>query len=606
MRLVLAAVQLAALLGFARVSGLPLDDAWIHQVVARTFAESGTLGYAPGAPGAAVTSSLWAALLAINFELVHVDPVRWAFGLNVIATLVSGQLFFSIVSRARPNAIGERAWTIASFGAALAASIGPNVLWFAHSGMEASLLIALSLAAIEAATRDTKARVSAATAGVACGLLAWLRPDAMALGPLLVAHAVLRRRDDWRRTAWIAGPFVVAVVAQLGLSYGSTGHVLPATLAGRRWLWLGESRGLSGTDLAVQFAGAWADRLRTYTASAPRAAFFALAGIALHGAIRLCRARNDGARLLGAWAIAHFVLYAVVLPTPGHGGRYQPLIPFLFAACLVMGTFFALKSVVDGFRTADARVVEALAGVAIVAQLAAMIPAARRLRDAHQLAVVHTTATELGTGRFIAGLPKGTKVASFDIGGIGFAARRPIVDLGGLSDPAVATMLERGTIAEHLRRERVEVVVVPEAGGMRAEDFLDRLRLRDNPAVHLEQIFALETPIATWAPGATATDNSSPRQVVYRIGYTDLAVPIAVRAPNLPPPRGSLQWRFLLLFGVLAVAEIIARRGTRGRTSTHGSRSSTFRSSSSGASATCGSPSRSRTASATRFRERSS
>lgn len=76
-RLLLALAQLVALFSFARRVGLPLDDAWIHQVVARTFAESGTLGYAPGEHGAAATTYLWAALLAVNFKLLHLSPVTW-------------------------------------------------------------------------------------------------------------------------------------------------------------------------------------------------------------------------------------------------------------------------------------------------------------------------------------------------------------------------------------------------------------------------------------------------------------------------------------------------------------------------------------------------
>ena len=99
MRGVLAGAQLAALLWFAVPRGLPLDDAWIHQVVARTFAETGTLGYAPGEHGAAATSYLWAALLAVNFKVVHMSPVRWAFGLNAVASLVTGQALYALLAR---------------------------------------------------------------------------------------------------------------------------------------------------------------------------------------------------------------------------------------------------------------------------------------------------------------------------------------------------------------------------------------------------------------------------------------------------------------------------------------------------------------------------
>src|SRR3954471_14092464 len=99
MRSVLGCAQLAALLWFAVPRGLPLDDAWIHQVVARTFAESGTLGYAPGEHGAAATSYLWAALLAVNFKVLHMSPVKWAFALNAIASGVTGQILYSLLAR---------------------------------------------------------------------------------------------------------------------------------------------------------------------------------------------------------------------------------------------------------------------------------------------------------------------------------------------------------------------------------------------------------------------------------------------------------------------------------------------------------------------------
>ena len=98
-RTLLGLVVLGAACSFGRVDGFPLDDAWIHQVVARTLAESGTLGYSPGAHGAAVTSALWPGLLAINFRWLHVDPALWAFGINVVATVAAAQIAFSIFRR---------------------------------------------------------------------------------------------------------------------------------------------------------------------------------------------------------------------------------------------------------------------------------------------------------------------------------------------------------------------------------------------------------------------------------------------------------------------------------------------------------------------------
>jgi hypothetical protein len=257
--------------------------------------------------------------------------------------------------------------------------------------------------------------------------------------------------------------------------------------------------------------------------------------------------RNAGVRLLFVFALLHLALFAIVLPTPANGGRYQPLVPFLFAACLLAGMFFVMTDIVDLLRagrggsspwpvlTLHERKV--LAVVAIVAQLGPLIPAMRRLHEAHRLAVAHTNTTEIAMGRFIATLPKGTKIASFDIGGVGFfGSRHPIVDLGGLSDPRVATMLEKGTmaaIADHLRREQVEVLVLPESD-YGFEDFGVRLRIRDNPALHLEQVFIAETPLDAWRPGFAATDNSSRRQVVYRLTISDPST--SMRTPSTPTP----------------------------------------------------------------------
>ena len=110
-RLVLAVVQAAAIAWFSPGPGLPLDDAWIHQVVARTFADTGTLGYAPGQHGAAATSYLWAALLAIDFKIRLLEPTRWALVLNGLAALATGQLLHSIILRARPEGVTPRQWT---------------------------------------------------------------------------------------------------------------------------------------------------------------------------------------------------------------------------------------------------------------------------------------------------------------------------------------------------------------------------------------------------------------------------------------------------------------------------------------------------------------
>jgi hypothetical protein len=71
----------------AALTGVPIDDTWIHFVYARNLAEHGGLQFNPGEPEAGCTSPLWVLLLGL-FHLVlsplGVGPVAIAKGLGVL------------------------------------------------------------------------------------------------------------------------------------------------------------------------------------------------------------------------------------------------------------------------------------------------------------------------------------------------------------------------------------------------------------------------------------------------------------------------------------------------------------------------------------------
>jgi ankyrin repeat protein len=552
----LASLQLIALVGFANFDGLPLDDAWIHQVVARTFAESGTLGYAVGQHGAAATSYLWAALLAFNLKFLHVDPVVWAFALNAASTLVAGQLLMALVSRARPLTIPARLWQVASFLAALLATTSANILWFAHSGMEAPLVLSLSLLAIYAASamRGTRAPW---IAGVASGLLALTRPECIPLGFLLVGYLLVCKRGLGKAIA-VAVPAVLGVAIYTGSNLLKTGHLAPATLAGRRWLWFDISSGLSRLEMANAFGDEWVVRLSTYSLNTSKLALFAFLGLAAWGALRLLKTKDDGIRLLFAWALAHVGFYAVLLPIPGHGGRYQPFLPLLFPALLAVGAVCLVADLVRIWKTKES-VWDWAALAAAAPWLALTAGPAADLREANARAVAHIQATEIGMGAFIDTLPRDGAVASFDIGGTGWASHRPILDAGGLSDPKTAALLEGGRLWEYFRDNQVRYLVLP-GGDERvipvADQFTTRLHLQGNPAVTLEPLHETSSPLDKWFVGFKATWNASPKQVLYRIGYT------GAPAPHMAPPAPRGASHAVQLLGV-AIPERDRRVGER-------------------------------------------
>jgi hypothetical protein len=537
----LLAVQAWGLSFFAAplrtIEGFPLDDAWIHQVVARTFATTGTLGYSPGHHGAAATSYLWAILLSLNFKVFHREPFAYTLVLNVALSLLAGQLLLlCLLDRRR-----DLASILRSTATAALACVGGNYLWFAFSGMEVNLVIALSLACAVAWTQ-MPGRRGAALTGIAAGALAVTRPECAALGPLLVlwTRRVGRSRGD---VAWLLAPWAACLAGYFGANLIATGHLLPSTLSGRLWLWRSVNPGLSPAWLVVDMMSTIGLRLRDYTlGTSATPAFWIGLGLAVYAFVHLIREGHRAVAITIAWMGVHFATYAVLFPTPGHGGRYVPLIPVVYLAGVGYGSLLLIEAALSFVaRRLPRRAGLALVGVFCAGALAPWFGlvgvGVRDWRLDNVRATSHIRWTEESMGPLVDALPAGAKVASFDIGGVGFRAHRPILDLGGLSDGATADYLWRGMVWELLRDQHIDYVVVPvgyREGFPDLTNYLYRLRLADNAALRLEPVAYRESPFEVWLPGETATWNSTPRQTLYRVQWTGKPGPEPV-SPS--PPR---------------------------------------------------------------------
>lgn len=56
--------------------GFPLDDSWIHQVIARNLVQHHTWGFTPGVSSSGTSSTLWTLILAVHYVLFpHLCPV---------------------------------------------------------------------------------------------------------------------------------------------------------------------------------------------------------------------------------------------------------------------------------------------------------------------------------------------------------------------------------------------------------------------------------------------------------------------------------------------------------------------------------------------------
>ncbi|MBX3190625.1 MAG: hypothetical protein KF819_26730 [Labilithrix sp.] len=504
--------SIAFLVPFRRTYGFPLDDAWIHQVVARTFATTGTLGYRPGLHGSGATSQLWAVLLAIGQKL-HLDPVVFTDLLGVAGALAIGQLLLSACGRE-----GSSARVVA---AAIVACAGGDLVWFSVSGMEATLVVALALGAIVASSRGSqRARW---IAGALAGAAALTRPDCVPLGACLTALVYARTRDA-KSAAAIAVPWIACSALYFGMNAALVGEPMPATLSGRRWLWLDSAGGRTGIlPEGRDFVYLWSYRLRALTLGVTsNVPFWISLGLAAFGVLTAVRERWHDAIAIAAWGLLHFAVFFVMLPVPGHGGRYQPLVPLLYAFFTVLGSATLASRI--GARLKRPR--EALA-LGIAPWAIVFFNGWIGWRSAHADAVTHIRRTEEGAGKAVSDLPRDARVASFDVGAIGYFGGRPILDLGALTDPRVAEALKRGALLELLRTDGITHVVLPKG----PDDFPDlsnfgfRLGLENNPNVTLREITSLASAQASWLNGVAYTQNATIRQALYATSFERCVAP---------------------------------------------------------------------------------
>lgn len=528
--LVFVLVSLLLLAGFAHaggsLAGFPLDDAWIHQVVARTFATTGTLGYAQGQHGAGATSYFWALILSTNYKLVHANPVYFTFVLNTIAYVTSlwfvGLLFGSPRGLAKHGSFGLRLWFSVLF-----AGFGANYLWFAYSGMEALPFVSFSAGTVLFFSK--RGSRSAVIAGSFAAALALTRPEAAPLG-LLVALLHKRFGRPARETLLFIAPWGLAMAAYVGSNLHFTGHAAPATLSGRRWLWTGENLGLPRWMHIQEFVDVWMFRLREYSlGTSSLIALYIALGLSAFGLVVLARRSDTGGRVFLLWALFHVGFYVVMMPSPGHGGRYQPLVPLLFMLGLARGTMAAAAGIYRLVLRRNEAFRPAFALLAMLPWVALTAVGVRDFSGYNQKATAHIQATEMGMGAIIDALPPSAKVASFDIGGSGFSAHRAVFDIGGLSNAKVAEQIKHGRIRDVLRDNQIDYVIVPETYERDMPyvgNFAYRLHLKDNPELILSEEAKLESPKDVWGPGIAPTWNASPLQVMYRVKYTNVTAPV--------------------------------------------------------------------------------
>jgi hypothetical protein len=461
--------------------GMPFDDSWIHFSFVRNLAENRVLGFNDGEWSGGTTSLLWDVLLAIGYRLSG-RMIGTAYLVGVGCILLAGSALWLLLDAA----FEQTGW---GHGLALAAAVGFSSIGFvpylALSGMETLLFLALALWSLVSLTRGAYGWTGWLLAALSLTRIEGLGLVALLALVTLVKSVCLRRRPGqckgWRRwlpVLQVAGPPTLAFGLYLLLNWRITGHLLPTTLAGRKWLWgLPDTWLLISPERARFFLRDWGRLFAHFVFAGggwvPLALVAVLAIVGLfdiwRGAVRR-QSRSLGGALLVGWVLAHNLGYIALLPAAS--ARYQAPNLVVLPALAAVGAHAA----VSAFKERHRGWLAALLGLGIVACL---LPGGVAYRQVYADNVNHINRVHVAAGRWVAEhVPTDAVVAAFDVGAVRYVGERRTLDLGGLMDARFTReYLYPGRVGDYLSEHRATHLVMPEPAREGQTDISKRLGL---------------------------------------------------------------------------------------------------------------------------------
>ncbi len=517
----------------------PIDDTYIHFVYAQNLAEQGNLAFnSPGEDGVGTTSLLWVVLLAGAHWLgVSMHVVAKALGVAALAVVAIGlhQLLLPIWGR-RP-----------ALAATLLVALSGNMVWFALSGMETMLFLALGMLGLLVYRQERWLWL-----GAVLGLMALTRPEGLALAAAIGVVELWRHRGvkvailgTILVCALVCGPWFVYLLLR-------TGYPVPTTVLGKRLTTeIGvrlmaertESVGLLSRIPGLLYVAAWAGFLvefslggmalpppsisvgavlgaADYTLSAwAVVALVGVVGPLLWAAARRAAARSrwqgwiqDGNRrpvvTLALWVVLHNLCYLLLLPSPGTASRYGALNHVALWLALTIGlVVFAQRRWLLLWLTA---------GLIFVA--VANMAFWNGVYDAN---LDHMLNVRIAGACFVReNVSLEERCAAADVGAIRYHGRRPIVDLCGLIDPEAGRWFLEGRADGYLVHKGVTCLVLPGPGGATGQgsyDIAEILGFTTTPLFEVSSLAVFEIEHDRWLRGYLPTGNYQASVVVYKL-----------------------------------------------------------------------------------------
>lgn len=509
--------------------GVPLDDAYIHFVYAKNLATYGELSFNPGEPSVGTTSILWVILLAIGYKIGNI----------IIFTIFLG-IFFSLISAFSIYEITKSLFNNNrySLAAALLYIIPGNNIWLSLSGLEVTMFLAFGLLTILFYYKD-KLLLSS----VFGGLLFLTRPEGILLLVLIFSYEVIFRSKNKRSLRRML--IILVIPAMIILPYliynlFSTGHLLPTTFAGRRWLYgLSESISFS-YESSFGFIVSWGNRLvkwvfmhqsmRDYIPIQLSIIIVAILFILLFaGFVRYLSLMiksykkmldiGSASILLFLWFAIHNFVYSIILPSLGHAGRYQAINFIMIWIFIVLGIISIADFLKLKYKTVSNKpVMAAFFFFIFIINIFSMWS----WSDIYVSSTTHINDVHAQAGKWInLNLPKDAIVASFDIGAVKYYSDRYIVDLGGLIDEEYSKYLWSNRIVEYMKLKNTTYLTM-------VEPYESNYGFGYSLGIyqHIGKEFELKKlntfiypDISKYKKHGSATGNAHPKMVIYEINW---------------------------------------------------------------------------------------
>jgi 4-amino-4-deoxy-L-arabinose transferase-like glycosyltransferase len=429
------ALNIGLALGQLGTYSLTLDDAWIHQTYARNLARGQWFTYTGDRASSGSTSPVWTMLLSVG-HLLGLSPVNWSLLLGALLHILTAAMVY-FLSLLYFGDLWLAVWS------AILTALEWHLVWAALSGMETTLFVAFSLLYLYLIqTRWDRTWLM----GLLGGLLFLVRPE----GALLIAIAGLKvlwsYRLDWKRAlkALVLMGITFLLVISPIMIFNSivSGRPLPGTFHAKYAQWIAPwtvGKGLSYLKLVLTWF--WL-----------RGPLFLLFPLALVGGWLAWRRRMTHLIPAATWLLGLPVAYTFVLPSIGERGRYlMPLIPLV----IILGAWAAAEFL---HSTQLKRLAWAIIILAMLMALAFWVNGARAyVRNVRSLGSQH-----MEVARWLRDhTPPDAVVATQDIGVLAYFSDRRLIDMAGLTEPAVVPIMHHPEqMAAYIRGQGGDYVVI--------------------------------------------------------------------------------------------------------------------------------------------------